>query len=91
MQATIIISGQYQGNTAILRKLSTYGQVKVSESRFNGFYVHYETKANAVKAMREAYNGLCQDEPEKKGKLSGIRASKDRTVLYYDASQATID
>lgn len=89
MKVTIYITGQINGNSHLATSIN--GAKEVTRTMFNGYALKFETKGEAVKAIREAYNSLCQDEPELKGRLGGIRVTKDRDVLYYDASKAIIE
>lgn len=89
MQVTIYIKGQPHGNSHIKCALNGYESSK--ETSFNGIALQYSSKKEAVKAIREAYNKLIQDEPQRKNKIGGIRVNKDRTQLNYDASQAIIE
>ena len=88
MYTAISITGQISGNFTLLSAIG-HGYKK-KDTQFNGFEVKFRTKKEAITAIREAYNSLVQDEPERKGKLSGIRVNKNRTELYYDASKAII-
>ena len=87
MKTTIEISGQIGSNFKLLSKLNN-GDYK--KSMFNGFFIHFNTKKEAVKFIKDAYNSLCEDEPEQKNRFGGVRVNKDRTTLYYDASKAVI-
>lgn len=89
MKATIYIKGQINGNSHLKCALNGYESSK--DIMFNGIALHYNTKKEAIKAIRDAYNTLIADEPQRKNKIGGIRVNKDRTQLYYDASQATIE
>lgn len=90
MKSTITITGQISGNFR-LRSALVGNSTTEEKTMFNGFRLHFGTKKEAVKAMRDAYNSLCRDEPEMKGRLSGISVDKGRTYLRYDASSAKID
>lgn len=90
MKTTIIISGQISGNLTLRNKLAG-NSIEEKRTMFNGSSLLFNTKKDAVAAIREAYNDLIADEPELKGSMSGIRASKDRTELYYDASKAIMN
>lgn len=78
MRVYISISGQIGGNHILLNCLNNGDYEK---GMFYGYKVFFETKAEAVKAMRTAYNEL---------KERGARASKNRNTMYYDASKAII-
>ena len=90
MKSTITITGQISGNFT-LRNALVGNSTTEEKTMFNGFRLHFDTKKAAINAIREAYNSLCKDEPEMKGRLSGISADKGRTYLRYDASNAKID
>lgn len=85
---TIYISGQIHGNSHLLAKMSGYTDYK--KTMFNGYAVYFKTKMDAVKSIRDAYNSMIDDEPERKNRIGGIKVNKDRTELYYDASKAII-
>jgi hypothetical protein len=89
MKAQIRITGQIGGNFAIARKLRYYTTKKVS--MFNSFLLSYDSINEAKEDIRKAYHSLCQDEPDMKGHLGGIRKENDNTTLYYDASKAEIE
>lgn len=89
MTTTIRITGQISGNHTLANKLR--GAIEEKREMFNSFILIYSSKKEAVKAIRNAYNELCNEEPEMKGRFGGIRVNADRTSLYYDASQAIID
>lgn len=85
MKVAIFIDGQINGNFILADAIG-------GERRkiMYGFKIPFNSKKEAVKAIRKAYNSLCNDEPQAKGKLGGIRANRNRTALYYDASKAVI-
>jgi hypothetical protein len=90
MKVSITITGGINGNSHIMTQMAGY--TNYARLNFNnGYIVHYDTKKEAVKSIRDAYNQLIQDEPERKNRLGGIRVNKDRTTLYYDATTATIE
>lgn len=92
MKTIIRITGQISGNftlnNAIARNsfASDHGK-----GMFNSFWFKFDTKKEAKKAIRKAYKDLISDEPEMKGRLSGIRKSRDNEQINYDASQAIIE
>lgn len=88
MKATIVISGQINGNFTLANKLHNYDEQK--RTPFNGFEFIYKTKKEAIADIRAAYNSLVANEPEQRGRIGGISANKARTELYYDASKAII-
>jgi len=87
MKVQIVITGQISGNFTLLNKLDNGTSKK---GMLNGFILNFDTKAEATKAIKEAYKSLCIAEPEFKGLTSGIRKNEDSSVLYYDASKAVI-
>lgn len=87
MKVRIVITGQISGNFTLLRELNN-GNLK--NGMFNSKIISFDTKSEAKKAINEAYKSLCNDEPQMKGLMCGIRKSKDSTSLYYDASKAEI-
>lgn len=88
MKTSILITGQIGGNFALKSQIG--GNYEESSLPFNGFKLTFETKKEAVAAIRSAYNSLVNYEPEMKNRMSGIRVNKSRTELYYDASKAII-
>ena len=82
----IYISGQISSNFKLLSAIGG----RHERTEFNGFKINFNSKKEAVKAIRNAYNKLIQDEPECKNKIGGIRTNKTRTELLYDASKAII-
>lgn len=89
MKAQIRITGQISGNFELARKMRNYTEKK--NGMFNAFTFSYNSIKEAKDDLRQAYKSLCDDDPEMKGKLGGIRKSKDNSSLYYDASQANIE
>lgn len=90
MKVSITISGGINGNSTLYTQMSGY--TDYARLNFNAGYIfYYNTKKEAVKSIREAYNKLISDEPELKNRFGGIKVNKDRTKLYYDASQAVIE
>jgi len=83
MKTKISITGQISGNTTLVNAIG--GEVK--KGMFNSFIITFPTKGLAVKAIRQAYKYLKNEEPEFK---HGIKSNKERTFLSYDASQAKI-
>lgn len=90
MKTEIIISGQINGNFKLASSLSGYGLVERKNGMFNSIIMIYSAKKYAVKSLSGAYQSLIRDEPDQKGKLSGIRYNRGH-VLYYDASKAIIN
>jgi len=82
-KTTIHISGAIFGNSHLATKLS--GDIERKQTRFNGYSLTFASKKEAVQSIREAFKSMCEEEPEMKNRLSGIRVNKDRTALYYDA------
>lgn len=86
-KTTININGQLNGNFKLLSAIGGNHE----RTQFNGFKIYFETKKEAAKAIRDAYNKLIQDEPESKNRIGGIGTNKTRTLLEYDASKAKIN
>ena len=85
MKATVIISGQISGNFTLKHAVQTF-DCEV-EKYFNGFMLHFNTMAEARKAMKQAYKELKEEEPDFY-KDGGIQLYND--VLSYDASTASL-
>ena len=89
MKTSIVISGQIHGNFT-LRNALVRNSMEEKRTMFNGFELVFETKKEAVQAIRQAYNDLVADEPHMKNSIAGISADRARTFLRYDASTASI-
>jgi hypothetical protein len=87
MKVNIVITGQVSGNFTLLNKLNNGTQ---KSGMFNSFILNFDKKSEAIKAIKAAYKSLCNEEPENKGLISGIRKNEDSTILSYDASKAII-
>lgn len=89
MKTSIVINGQIHGNY-VLRNALVRNSMEEKRTMFNGFELIFESKKEAVKTIRQAYNNLVADEPHMKNSISGIRADRGRTFLAYDASTARL-
>lgn len=88
MKARIVITGQIAGNNILKTELCGY--CNITQRFYNDYQLTFNSIKEAKSALRLAYASLCLDEPEMKGKMSGIRKSKNGKELYYDASKAII-
>lgn len=91
MRTEIRITGQISGNFHLYdRLLATGNRIKSNRNgMFNSKIIIFETKRAAKQALWLAFTSLCAEEPGQRNKFGGIRYSAG-SVLYYDASQATI-
>lgn len=87
MKVQIVITGQVGSNNVLLKELNN-GTSK--NGMFNGKILEFDTMGEAKKAIKEAYINLCNEEPDFKNVMGGIRKTQDNTTLYYDASKAII-
>ncbi len=89
MYATIIITGQPQGNIEILHILPAYDDKK--EGPFNTFYLYYKNASVAQKDLNQAYKSLKAEEP-KTSLIQIYRSAGNKPIkLQYDASRAVIN
>lgn len=88
MKAEIRISGQISGNFTLARKMRNYNEMR--NGMFNSFVLTYSTIGEAKEDLKNAYRSLCDEVPELKGKMSGVRKFNDNSALYYDASKAEV-
>jgi hypothetical protein len=87
MKTEIHITGQIMGNSRLRNAIIT---AEAQERRVcNDYYITFRTKESAVNALSEAYQYMCREMPEEKGKMSGIRYTRGHS-LSYDASRAVI-
>lgn len=87
MKTEIHISGQIMGNSRLRNAIITS---ECQERRmFNNYYLTFRTKESAVNALSEAYQSMCREMPEERGRMSGIRYTRGHS-LSYDASRAVI-
>lgn len=87
MKTEIIISGQISGNSKLRNAIIT---VDCEERKyFNSIILTFKTKESAINALSDAYQCMCREMPEEKGKTSGIRYLRGYS-LAYDASKAII-
>lgn len=56
---------------------------------FNSRILEFRTKESAINALSKGYQHMCNELPEEKGKISGIRYTRGHS-LAYDASSAVI-
>jgi hypothetical protein len=87
MKARIVVTGQLSGNNILKSNLSGSHFI---QKFYNDYHLFYNSIKEAKSALLLAYDSLCLDEPEMKGKMSGIRKSANNRELYYDASKAVI-
>jgi len=84
MKATIKISGQIGGNFALLQALQN-NHCTVEKSIFNGYFLNFNTKKQAYKALWDGFNYL------KKGDNLPHRFSySPKYSIQYDASTAIL-
>lgn len=87
MKTEIHITGQTVGNSRLRNAIITS---ECEERRvFNDYYLTFKTKESAINALSGAYQYMCSEMPEEKGKISGIRYTRGHS-LAYDASRAVI-
>ena len=84
MKCEIRITGQIGGNHRLLSALNN-GDYK--RGMFNSFTIPFETIGEAIKAMSEGWKSI-KNIDDNHSWHDGL--SKDRKVLYYDASKAEI-
>ena len=82
MKAQITITGQMNGNYAIMSELPNYEEMK--RSMFGSFVVQFATMKEAKKSLRDCYKFLKRDTE------CPIRISKCNTSLIFDASRAEL-
>lgn len=86
MKTQIIISGGIAGNHEILSKLHSYSK---RDNHFSDYFLYYETDELAAEDLFNAYNTLCEQEPDMVDNLAGGIYMHDN-MLTYDASTAKI-
>lgn len=85
METIIIIEGQPNGNSRLVRAISTYESVK-KDIGFNHYALVFKTKKEAKKALWEGWKYLKRNEPEFVRKDDYSKHG----FLRYDASSARI-
>lgn len=86
MQTSIFITGQISGNRILLNAIPSDAN-STSNLQFNGYKVTFKTKAEAKKALWEAFKTLRADkEDAQKSRLSYSKHG----YIDYDASTAKI-
>lgn len=83
MKTEIIITGQINGNYKLFNALNCC-EAEHRAGMFNSHTLTFKTKKEAIKAMREGYWIM------KRADLTGVKANRDRTLMYYDASKAEV-
>lgn len=83
---TVEITGGVQSVNAIAGAMSINGLLEVRKLPFFGKALDYETKEDAVSAMRAAFDELTEGEEE--SAMDSISSDGER--LYYDAAKAAI-
>lgn len=87
MKTEIHITGQIMGNSRLRSAIIT---AECKETSSQGRYIlTYPSKASAIAALSKGYQYMCNNMPEEKGKISGIRYTRGYS-LSYDASKAVI-
>ena len=82
MKTIIRITGQIGGNHKLLSALNSY-RCTHKNGMFYSHLLEFETKKEAIKAIRECFWYMKNNDLE-------VRANKDRTAIYYDASKAEV-
>lgn len=82
MKAIIRITGQIGGNHKLLSALNSYTCTH-KQGMFYSHLLEFKTKKEAIKAMREGFWYMKNNDLE-------VEANRDRTSLYYDASKAEV-
>ena len=83
MKTTIKIKGQIGGNYKLRAAISGLSMIgDVEEGMYSNFYLHFQTKKDAIKALSEGRKSMIQD---------GYDISYSRGhLMSYDASTAVI-
>lgn len=88
MKTEIHITGQVSGNSRLRNAIITHDCTE-RRGMFNAYILEFKTKGSAINALSQAYQYMCREMPEEKGKISGIRYTRGLS-LSYDASRAII-
>lgn len=91
METTIKISGGIFGNTLLRNRIQNKeGVIETNERSFNCYEITFNTKTNAKKAIKWAYESIVDEEPDMLNRISGVELISNES-LKYDSSVAEID
>lgn len=88
MKTEIHITGQIMGNSRLRNAIISHDCTE-RRGMFNAYILEFKTKESAINALSKGYQYMCNNMPEEKGKISGIRYTRGHS-LSYDASRAVI-